>query len=101
MKVNVSSVARIQSSRVYTQIELINATSPVAGKNAVVDVADSVTGSAFVVAAKGALGITPPAGFVKAVLVLKGEEVDEAKTLSALGVKDGSEVQVRYYVQIA
>jgi len=33
--------------------------------------------------------------------VLNDEEVDEAKTLSALGVKDGSEVQVRYYVQIA
>jgi len=82
-------------------VELIDATTIVAGKKAVVDVADSATGSAFVVAAKGALKITPPAGFIKAVLVLNDEEVDEAKTLSALGVKDGSEVQVRYYVQIA
>ena len=62
MKVNVSSVARIQSARTYTQVELIDATTIVAGKKAVVDVADSATGSAFVVAAKGALKITPLRG---------------------------------------
>lgn len=101
MKVNVSSVGRIQSARAYTQLELIAATSPVAGKKAVVDVADSATGTALVDAAKGALGITPPAGFVKAVLVKNDVELDGSKTLVALGLKEGSSIQVRFYVQIA
>jgi len=101
MKVNVSSVVRVQSERAYTQVELIDATAPVAGKKAVVDVSDSATGSALVDAAKSALNITLPVGFVKAVLLMNGEEADESKSLSELGVTDGSSVQVRFYVQIA
>jgi hypothetical protein len=101
MKVNVSSVARIQSARTYSQLELITATRPVAGKKAVVEVLDSANGSALLDAATGALGITPPVGFVKTVLVINGAEVDEAQTLIELGLKDGSDVQVRYYVHIA
>jgi hypothetical protein len=101
MKVNVSSVARIQSARAYTQLELINATQLVAGKSAVADVADAATGSALVDAAKSAMGISNPAGFVKAVLVNNNVELDGSKTLAALGVKEGSSIQVRFYVQIA
>ena len=101
MKVNVSSTARIQSKRAYSQQELIDATRPVAGKSAVADVADSANGSALVDAAKSALGITPPAGFVKAVLVKNNVELDGSKTLAALGIKEGSSIQVRFYVKIA
>jgi hypothetical protein len=100
MKINVSSVARIQSARAYSQQELASASRPVVGKSGVVDVADSVTGSALAEAAKSALGITPPAGFVKAVIVKNDVELDGSKTLAMLGLKEGSSVQVRFYVQI-
>ena len=101
MKVNVSSVARVQSARAYTQLELINATRPVAGKKAVVEVSDSANGSALVAAAESALKITPPSGLSKVVLVVNGAEVDESLSLASLGLADGSSVQVRFYVQIA
>lgn len=101
MKVNVSSTARIQSTRAYSQQELAAAVRPLAGKSGVVEIADSANGSALVEAAKSALGITPPAGFVKAVLVKNDVELDGSKPLAALGVKEGSSIQVRFYVQIA
>lgn len=100
MKVNVSSVARIQSARAYSQQELTAAVRPVAGKSGLVDVADAATGSALVDAAKLALGISTPAGFVKAVLVKNDTELDGSKSLASLGVKEGSSIQVRFYVQI-
>ena len=101
MKVNVSSVARVQSARAYKQDELITATRPVAGKKAVVEVSDSANGSALIAAAESALKITPPVGLSKVVLVVNGEEVDESRSLASLGLVDGSSVQVRFYVQIA
>jgi hypothetical protein len=101
MKVNVSSVARIQSARAYTQIELIAATRPVTGKSAVVEVSDSANGSALIAAAESVLKITPPAGLVKVMLIVNGAEVDESLSLASLGLKDGSSAQVRFYVQIA
>ena len=80
MKVNVSSIARIQSERAYSQVELISVTRPVAGKKAVVEVSDSANGSALLDAAKTALNIVPPAGLVKVVLVLNDAEVDESQS---------------------
>lgn len=101
MKVNVSSVARVQSTRAYSQPELIAATRPVAGKKAVVEVSDSANGSALIAAAESALKITPPAGLVKVMLVVNDNEVDESVSLAAMGLKDSSSVQVRFYIQIA
>jgi len=101
MKVNVSSVARVQSARAYTQQELAAAVTPVAGKNALVEVADSANGAALITAAESALKIVRPSGVSKVVLLLNNVELDGSKPLSALSIKDGSSVQMRFYVQIA
>jgi hypothetical protein len=82
-------------------MELISATSPVAGKKAVVEVSDAANGSALIATAENALKITPPAGLVKVMLVVDGAEVDESVSLAAMGLKDGASVQVRFYVNIA
>ena len=100
MKVNCSSIGQIVSSRTYTQTEVILALRPILNKSASVTVADAATGADLVAAARAAFAIAPSVVITRVALVLNGAEVDGAKALSVLGIKEGSSAQIRFAVTI-
>ena len=100
MKVNCSSVGQIVSTRKYTQMEMVAALVPILNKSASVTVADAATGADLVAAARAAFAIAPSVAITRVALVLNGVEVDGAKALSALGVKEGSSAQIRLAVTL-
>jgi hypothetical protein len=100
MKVNCSSVIKIIADRPHGPQDLLKCSRSVLGKKAVVEVADAATGSELVAAANAALAVDPSIVITAMVLVVNEVDMDDSKPLSALGVKDGSSVQIRYVVTI-
>jgi len=70
------------------------------GKNAAVEVADAATGVDLIAAAKAAFAVDPSIALTGVAIVVNNVELDATKSLSALGIKDASSVQIRYVVTI-
>ena len=100
MKVNCVSIGQIVSTRKYTKMEMVAALVPILNKSASVTVADSATGADLVAAARAAFAIAPSVVITRVALVMNGAEVDGAKTLSDLDIKEGSSVQIRLAVTL-
>ena len=98
MKVNCASTIQIVSTKPYSPNDVIKIMRAVVGKKAAIDVADTAMGVDLVAAARAAFAVDPTIAVAKTVLVFNDVEVDDNKTLSALGIKNGSSVQIRYVV---
>ena len=100
MKVNCASTIQIKSSHPYSPNDTLKYIRAIVGKKAAVEVADSAMGIDLVAAARAAFAVDPTIAITAMALVVNDVEVDDNKSLSALGVKDGSSVQIRYVVTI-
>ena len=100
MKVNCASIVQIKSSKPYSPSDVIKYVRAAAGKKAVVEVADTAMGIDLVAAARAAFKVDPSVAFSGIALLFNGEEVDDNKSLSALGIKDSSSVQIQYQVTL-
>lgn len=100
MKVNCSSVIQIIANKPHGPADLLSYTRAILGKNAVVEVADAATGSELVAAAKAAFAVDPSVVITGMMLVFNEADMEDSKPLSALGINDGSSVQIRYVVTL-
>ena len=100
MKVNCASTIQIKSSHPYSPSDTLKYMRAIVGKKAVVEVADAATGVDLVSAAKAAFAVDPSIAITAVALVVSDVELDQSKSLSALGIKDGSSAQIRYVVTI-
>jgi len=100
MKVNCASTIQIKSSHPYSPNDTIKYVRAIVGKKAVVEVASAATGNDLIAAAKAAFAVDPSIAVSGMALVVSDVELDAAKSLSALGIKDGSSAQIRYVVTI-
>ena len=98
MKVNCASVIQIKSLRLYTTTEVIKQMRAIVGKKIVVEVADAAMGVDLVASARAAFAVDPSIAISGMALVVNDAELDANKSLSALGIKDGSSVQIRYVI---
>lgn len=100
MKVNCASTIQIKSSHPYSPNDVIKYMRAIVGKKAAVVVADAATGNDLIAAARAAFAVDPTIAITAVTLVVSDVELDATKSLSALGIKDGSSVQIRYVVTI-
>jgi len=100
MKVNCASTIQIKSSRTYSPSDTLKYMRAILGKNAAVEVADAATGVDLIAAAKAAFAVDPSIALTGVAIVVNNVELDATKSLSALGIKDASSVQIRYVVTI-
>jgi hypothetical protein len=100
MKVNCASTIQINSSKPYSPADTIKYVRAIVGKKAAVEVADAAKGLDLVSAARAAFAVDPSITITAVALVVNDVELDQSKTLAALGIKDGSSAQVRYVVTI-
>lgn len=98
MKVNCSSIIKIVASGPHTPEDLLSYTRAILGKQAVVEVADAATGLDLVSAARAAFAVDPSIAIASMALVVNDMELDQSKSLVALGINNGSSVQIRYVV---
>ena len=100
MKVNCASAIQIKSSKPYSPADTVKYMRAILGKKAVVEVADTAMGIDLVAAARAAFAVDPSIAITAMALVVNGVELDDNKSLSALGIKDGSSAQIRYVVTL-
>ena len=80
--------------------DLLPYTRAILGKKAVVEMAATAMGIDLIAAAKAAFAVDPSIAITRMALMFNDVEVDDNKSLSALGIQDGSSVQIRYVVTI-
>jgi hypothetical protein len=100
MKVNCSSTIQIIANGPHTPEDLMPYMRAILGKQAVVEVADAATGIDLVAAAKAAFAVDPSIAITATILVFNDVDQDATKSLVALGINNGSSVQIRYVVTI-
>lgn len=100
MKVNCSSIMKIIASGPHSPNDLIPYSRAILGKTALVEVADAATGLDLVSAARAAFAVDPSIAITAVALVVNDVELDQSKSLVALGIQEGSSVQIRYIVTI-
>jgi len=100
MKVNCASTIQIKSSKPYSTSDTIKYVRAIVGKKVAVEVADAATGLDLVSAARATFAVDPSIAITAVALVVNDVELDQSKSLSALGITDGSLAQIRYVVTI-
>jgi hypothetical protein len=100
MKANCASVAKLITSGPFKVNDTVKYVRPIAGKKATVEMASTATGIDLIAAARAAFAIDPSLPVVSVSLVMEGVELDDSKSLSFLGITDGSSVQIVYSVKM-
>ena len=100
MKVNVSVVSTTLSTKPYTPLGLAKLIQPYTGKKLIEDVQPSITVAEFATVIALSIGLHLTGKYTKAQLELNGAIIPASATLAAAGIKEGSNVVYRYYVNM-
>ena len=100
MKVNVSVVSTTHSTKAYSPIDLAKEIQPYTGKKLVEDVLGSVTAGEFSTIIALSIGLHLTGKYTKAQIEFNGAVIPVDVTLANAGIKEGSDVLYRYYVNM-
>lgn len=96
MKVHVSSVVEIKSTKMIPSGAFVQLAKGIAGKKASIDIASSSTVGDLINAAKSALAIDSSIVFADIFVKLADKELDVAKTLELNKVIEGSMLKIHF-----
>jgi hypothetical protein len=100
MKITVASVASIDIRRVAYQSEIAKLVLPIAGKRVEVEIDPTVSVGDLVEVATAKFAFDPVLGICRQYLVQDDSPIDPSTPLTALNLKGGDIVQVRFVIEV-
>lgn len=100
MKVNVSVVSTTISTKPFNTLDMAKLIQPYTGRKLVEDVLGSITASEFSTIIALSIGLHLTGKYTKAQIEVNGATLPADVTLASAGIKEGSDVLYRYYVNM-
>lgn len=100
MKVNVSVVSTTISTKPFNTLDMAKLIQPYTGRKLIEDVLGSVTASEFSTIIALSIGLHLTGKYTKAQIEVNGATIPADVTLASAGIKEGTDVVYRYYVNM-